>query len=392
MKFRIFLIFISFLSLRAIDEELMKRLEKAINYGYASVADNILNTKLTSREKEEVLKTKPLIYYAVTAKKPNSSFVEELLKQGADPNIGEGKDLPIFIALKRGFDIKILDMLLDSDKINLDIGGPEAPILLALENQKGDKMIEKIIEKTSPVFLNPKNSKGTPALILMLKDKNYDYLSKLMIDKGIIVNEVDDQTGFTSLMVLASGNRTNEELQDLITLLLKHKIFINRKDAHGETALMHFAQSNSTEILFGLRILIKYLKAARRLDLINEIDKEGRTALILAVVRPKAPVKCSGAMKYLLEDGKANPNIKDKHGKDALTYALENECRSDFIKLLIEHGADTTYIKDALKDADPIYRKEIEDMIGERKKEDNAQIKLLTFQSLSSQLNSLSSL
>jgi len=383
MKLKLFVALICFFNLQAMEQNVVGELREAIESGWYSDVNEVLN-KLSEIDRKEILEKAPLIYYALIAKKPTFVMVDQLLKAGANPNIGNPQNLesvPIAIALSKSWNNssknQVLNLLIDQPTINLNIAGPKAPIFLALDSDLKQDFLRKLIEKTDKQFLNPKNSKGRPALIEMLLKSEYDELSKLMINKGANVNQVDDTTGITSLMVLSLAKRSNNAIQELIDLLIKHNAAIDAKDKNGQTALMRFAQSDSESILFGLRRLIQYYKAFKITDLINVVDNDGATALIWAASR------CTRAITFLVEDGNADIGIKDKSGRDAFSYVIDRGCEA-FIKLFVDHGADVSNIDKLLATKPQEFREKIMAFINQYK-----QSQLLGLQSLTSTLNSL---
>lgn len=371
----------------------VKELRKLIREGMPYQVTGFLK-KLDLEDKEKILKKASLIYYAVTAKKLNPYMVDLLLGMGANPNKHpKNRQFPIVYVFNRtGKEQEafgVLNKLIDNPSINLNIPGVDSPIILALDKQLDKNILEKIIRKTGTGFLNPKDSKGMPALIKMLREKKYDDLSKLIITKGADVNQCDDTSGATSLMalVLFRTVRAREDIEALINLLIQHRARINDKDNEGQTALMHFAQHNDSAYVYGLRVLISWYKHLKVLHLINEVDNHGKTALILAAENPKALLKqCTLALEYLLLDGYPliDVNIKDKSGFDALYYAIKGQCPEKRIKRLLDYGAHITNISTYLNYVSRGYRESIERLLEQHSKD-----KLLALQSLTVGLNSL---
>uniref|UniRef100_A0A914DN02 Major sperm protein n=1 Tax=Acrobeloides nanus TaxID=290746 RepID=A0A914DN02_9BILA len=112
---------------------------------------------------------------------------------------------------------------------------------------------------------------------------------------------------------------------EIVRYLLEKGADLNRKDMNGSIAL-HYAAQNKNDNKLIVELLLKHGAD------IEHQNTEGETCLMTASSRNNIEVVC-----YLLEKG-ADSNIKDKYGRTALFYVVnENKL---IVKLLLEHGAD----------------------------------------------------
>jgi ankyrin repeat protein len=138
--------------------------------------------------------------------------------------------------------------------------------------------------------------------------------------------------------VLDSGllvcRAVRKQRQDVIELLLSHKIDVNLKDELG-VAPIHCAAE-----LDAPAILVLLLDSGAQID---AADRFGQTALHLAVI-----TRHFENIKILLEH-KANPNVQDQGGRTAFRFAEGysrsandiSELQRRVIQILLEHGART---------------------------------------------------
>ena len=94
-------------------------------------------------------------------------------------------------------------------------------------------------------------------------------------------------------------------------LLLEHNARVDRRDRCGRTALMLACDNGHTEA-------VKMLSEHRGCDHVNLQDNNGSSALIDASKKKQMEV-----IKILLKNG-ANLDLRDVHGRTALSYASEN--------------------------------------------------------------------
>ncbi len=135
-----------------------------------------------------------------------------------------------------------------------------------------------------------------------------------LIKRGFDIN-MQNKDGWTALMYAVSMN------DDIVDTLLENGADVNIQDKWGKTSLMHACYHSGNLRL--IKLLSKYST--------NIEDYDGNTALIHAVSRQNA----EEIINFLLDE---NINHQNKYGKTALMYAIEYG--SQYIKLLLDHGAD----------------------------------------------------
>lgn len=143
------------------------------------------------------------------------------------------------------------------------------------------------------------------------------------------------------------GEKSLAMLSEVIQLLINEKTNVNLKDKKGRTALMEAISSNSNvqegyQTILTLLILDESRKKKSKKS-ISEIKEQ---------VSKLGPLIKNGYINViiLLIKSGANVNIKDKKGKTAIMYALENT-DIEALNLLINNNADTDLKKQDTKEA-----------------------------------------
>lgn len=149
---------------------------------------------------------------------------------------------------------------------------------------------------------------------------------------------------FTKIEQILSALENKDTLK--IKELIKSGVDINEKDFEGKTALMIYIIKNISEDKkeSAIKILIEN---GANLDVKNF---EGMTALMLHIDNKKANLKNSNIINILAKNG-ANLEAKNSYGLTALMIAVKAD-KYEFAKDLIDNGADTDIgwsIKDMAK-------------------------------------------
>jgi len=111
---------------------------------------------------------------------------------------------------------------------------------------------------------------------------------------------------------------------------------INYKDKDGRTALMLAVERKNQLIVE--KILSLYDVNGPKPLVIDEVDNLGQTALFFAIKTKIFDAENVKILKLLRDKG-ANFNAKDKNGQTALIWAAQNG-KTDIVEALIKYGAD----------------------------------------------------
>lgn len=166
---------------------------------------------------------------------------------------------------------------------------------------------------------NPKISKEQATAQLFTDFMNRDILQNA-IKNGADLN-AKSITGKTVLMNLIEHFNTSSAL-----LVLKGNVNPNLPDAFGLTALSYALIRDNKQIVSAL---------IKKGSDVNVRSENFKTPLMIAASDLSATVS---TIKLLLDAG-ANLDLKDKWGKTALIYAIENENEA-LVELLLTRGAD----------------------------------------------------
>lgn len=169
------------------------------------------------------------------------------------------------------------------------------------------------------------NSMGYTPLMAAIRSGNGD-LIRLFLKSGAnpdpeikLSDEIARVVSFTPLTLAAIN-----ELQDVVSELLKYKIDVNKPNGDGWTALKYAAKSGELDMAKQL------IKAGASVD---QADNDGWTPLMNACNEGHDDV-----IKFLIKSG-AKVNARAKNGGTALSFAEENDCRTA-VKILLAAGAD----------------------------------------------------
>lgn len=172
-------------------------------------------------------------------------------------------------------------------------------------------------EPNTPSFSD--ENKNFTLFLYLLKNKKFYFKLKEYISKGLDLNLIDKNTGYTLLMNAVVNNDI-----DAAKFLLKHGANPNIKGFKKETALIFAVHQKNLKMV---RLLLK-----------NGADpeikhKKGFNSLQYAL--KKDQMKCA---KILL-DNDANVDIRDSKGRTALWYAAL-DLNMEHVKLLLKYNPD----------------------------------------------------
>lgn len=236
-------------------------------------------------------------------KRGDLATVQQLLKEGLDPNLEVSGELPYRTLLS----LAIRENLL--------------PITKALLEAKADPMIEC--------------DNGDPAMVFAADPDRLPH-AKLLIQHGVSIDSKN--RGGETALIRKAGYASARDAQAIVDLGAS----IDLVAAGGETALMRAAE-NANSAFVGV-----LLKAGADPNLANA---EGKTALMLALDGGKSSGRATGTTAQVVEmliDAGANINETHPDGRTVLILALdcesslrpETENAARIVKMLLEAGAD----------------------------------------------------
>ncbi|WP_310481753.1 protein kinase domain-containing protein [Chamaesiphon sp. VAR_48_metabat_403] len=275
-------------------------------------------------------------------------IVADLLKHGADPNLGNNYSTPLHrivnfsyscaeegdsYCLAHGF--KIVDYLLNYQaKIDAEDRDRNTPLAIAIKANNND-LAKFLISKGADV--NKVSSNDSSPLILAIDNNEKDNLElvKILLVKGADPN-IPNDNGETPLMraiFYADGHLTRTSdatLLKTIELLLSKGADPNLVDRDGNTALHYLAKLDN----INYQCINNKSLAARIFDLLIQyrvdrkaiVNKEGNTALhVLADKKDLHPI-----VDRMIESG-WDPLKKNRGGKNALELkkaakSISSEC------------------------------------------------------------------
>ncbi|KAK3869071.1 hypothetical protein Pcinc_025597 [Petrolisthes cinctipes] len=210
------------------------------------------------------------LHYA--AQQGHSEIVEFLIGKGADPNCRtKHKDLPLHYAAMKGHH-KCCAVLAQYYK-ETEEGNHDTPIMLAAG--RGYRHCLNVLFTTC-VNVNYNNSKGNTALHMAVSVKgDFDKTVSMLVSMGADLN-IQNKLGNTPLMEAISRNNIK-----CVDTLIEAKADMALRNKRSQSVLHMAASVNGVECMKSL------LKIGVSQEVINDVDKEGMTALAIAVDRKR---------------------------------------------------------------------------------------------------------
>jgi len=258
----------------------------------------------------------------------------------------------------------------EPQKVEQSIGNKDElnqALFAAIGNGLEDEVMRLISQGAD---VNAKDEQGSVPLVFAVKEGRKEIV-ELLLAHGADVN-VKDRWGRTPLDY--ARQKKNEEIIRLLSTkvtslyqamqlgdVAKVKVFleqgadVNAKNENGQTPLLLAAQNNDVNtakllISAGADVNIKNNAGQTSIDI--ALSQGNKEIIKLLLDKGAEITSLHGALqlgnlarvKALLEQG-ADVNAKDKQGKTALFYAVENN-HKDIVELLIAKGADVNAKED----------------------------------------------
>ena len=312
--------------------------------------------ELTQEEKDFLLAIRPR----------NMEAISDYLSNGGDINVSASLGTALMLA-SQFCDVQIFNTLIDAGaEVNVRNGRGHTTLTTALRNCRTTtiKQIARTLINKDPSIVNFEESSGKTALMIASAHRDIERdveLIQMLIDVGADV-EAQTNDGLTALMV-ASGLGHIKSTQMLIDAGAK----IETRAENGQTALL-FACSGLNPPYSSVSRRYYYKYKTEHIDVIkallqnnadvNARDNEGWACLMLVYDRYRANRRNRSLLdtgltlgqlpseraiqitKELLENG-ADPNIRSNSGVTPLMLAVSAVSGESFVKMLIEHRADS---------------------------------------------------
>lgn len=360
--------------------KIIDEMKEKYNKNFSVIFADLLKREIDFSVIDENERT--LLHYAVLL--DDLSYANKLIDAGADVNLND----PLKYAILSDFNVKGTELLLQK---GADVSKNSPFLLLDVRSFSGDFDKEIKIANHDNILAIAKLLVKYKANMTLADDKSYvavfddewggkaihhavntgyPDLVELLLDNGADI-EAGDNDGTTPLGIAA-----DMEEADIMTLLIKRGAKINFRDNDDNTPLSFAIFNRSVECIKlllhqpGIDIKnrgksgVSYLMMAiggrkdsdyekwfptffsellKRGCKVNDVDEDGRTALLGAVYH--SPV----SVRLLLEAG-ANVNLPDRDGNTPLHLCVQNVFEKENIlsvTLLLKYGANVNALNKA---------------------------------------------
>ena len=197
-------------------------------------------------------------------------------------------------------------------------------LMIAIESNKSIAILKLLIENMSVSTLNQVNNEGQTALMMAASRYTDDHgLSvKCLVEAGADVN-VQDRDGRTAMMLAVNrtprywtirDNDTELHHTSRVQSLIKGETDLSLQDNIGRNALMIAIERNLSIAM--LKLLTKNISVST----LNQVNNNGKTALMMAASSSQDDHGLS--VKCLVEAG-ADVNVQDRDGRTAMMLAVD---------------------------------------------------------------------
>jgi ankyrin repeat protein len=211
--------------------------------------------------------------------------------------------------------IKVIEGLLATDKVSINVKGKNNRTLLSWAASYGYEAIIKLLLATGKIDIDVNDDDGRTPLLCAAKH-GYEAVVKLLLATGKVNIDVKDNDGRTPLLWASrNGHKVVAKL-----LLATDKANVDVKDNDDRTPLSWAAEN-------GYEAIVKLLLATGKVD-VDAKDNDDRTPLSWAAI-----YGYDATVKLLLATGKINIDVKDNDGLTPLSWAARNG-HHNVVKLL----------------------------------------------------------
>lgn len=244
-------------------------------------------------------------------------------KEGEELNMADKNgNTPLMFAISTGRP-ELVKILLDNgaNKVNIPDKDGKHPLMLAIDVESPE-MVKLLLEKGA-VEVNATNKDGVPPLSLAIRRDNMEIVTALLNAPNINIDAVDNEGKSPLYHAVASGRIP------LMQLLLERKARTDTVTTDGKTLYHAVFASHPYQPVNPETV--KLLQSFKDID-INKKDKDGHTALSLAVENKLLPI-----VKQLLTIKEIDVNSKTCSGGPCLNRVLGEwgDRTSDEIALLL---------------------------------------------------------
>ncbi|KUI62492.1 Serine/threonine-protein phosphatase 6 regulatory ankyrin repeat subunit B [Cytospora mali] len=285
-----------------------------------------------------------------------ATVVNLLLHKTADANIADKNGRTALHHAAHNGNLEIVRILVDH-KADPHARDPKKKAWELAADQGYDKIVDLLLEKE--LDLRPQSPK-MEKLLLQMAEKGWVSMVQLLVDKGVN-KDAEDHLGRVPIGIAAEHGK-----EDVLELLLLKGADPGISDLRGQTPILWAAEAGNAKIINSLLENLNNVASKSghkasgeassdndrtaangdttksteetngKAKIINHVDREGRTALLIALKKGDDNVA-----RLLLRKGspEIDVNLKDITGRTALHLAAERG-NPNLVQLLLEKGAD----------------------------------------------------
>lgn len=225
----------------------------------------------------------------------------------------------------RASNLEMVRILLQSDRLVLNICESETPLITAMKQVKSNPTEENksicrlLIQATKADLLNYQDKNGQTAIQHAIETQNIEIISLLLQRTDLAVNQQDNDGDTPLINAVLSGN-----VQTVDLLLKQQNCAINHPDKKGMTALHHAVEMNNPELI---ALVLKHKEIN-----VNLGDSNGNTPLHIAI-----RYSSEASIRALLNNKTLNVNQQNNKGESpALNlFKRDDNKKSDSILKLL---------------------------------------------------------